>query len=316
MARYQWKPYVPVAERRRKAAKKMQSLAKKGVNVQPVSIEGRTIARSFWGKSWCQHLENFSDYSNRLPRGRTYVRNGSVCHLDIQSGIIEAKVIGSELYAVTIKINKLTHAQWDAIKRRCAGGIGTLLELLQGKLSDEIMSVVTDPSEGLFPLTGDIKLGCSCPDGAIMCKHVAAVLYGVGARLDTAPELLFKLRGVHHEELIDSSSLEIETNQGGTDPDSILEADGLSDIFGIDIQDTPSEETPKSKQSNPKKKTARAKTTPKPKKKSASKKAVVIKKKLPFKKTALTKSVTKKKAVKKRVKKKIKGTETRKKKGS
>src|SRR3989304_1901018 len=102
-----WRPYVPVAQRRARAILKMEKLRKKGVNIQPVRIEGRQIARTFWGKAWCEHLEKFSDYENRLPRGRTYVRNGSVCHLDIKKGEVQAKVMGSHLYEVKVRIKAL-----------------------------------------------------------------------------------------------------------------------------------------------------------------------------------------------------------------
>ena len=149
MAWYSWAPYVPVAERRRRALRKMEALKKKGVNVQPVRIDGRKIAKTFWGEAWCNHLEAFSDFANRLPRGRTYVRNGSVCHLEIAKGRVEAKVSGSELYTVKVSIKTLAPKKWKAIKGRCSGQIGSLLELLQGRLSDHVMEVVTDRKEGV-----------------------------------------------------------------------------------------------------------------------------------------------------------------------
>ena len=160
---------------------------KKGVDIQPIEIEGRKIVRSFWGQAWCDHLESFSDYDNRLPRGRTYVRNGSVCHLAIKKGQVEAKVMGSELYNVQVGIDTLSQRRWNAIKKQCSGQIGSLLELLQGALSDNIMLVVTDRDKGLFPKPAEIHFDCDCPDWAGMCKHIAAVLYGVGARLDNDP---------------------------------------------------------------------------------------------------------------------------------
>jgi uncharacterized Zn finger protein len=200
MAWYQqWAPYVPVAERRRRAMRKMNALRKKGVDIQPIEIEGRKIAKTFWGEAWCDHLESFSDFENRLPRGRTYVRNGSVCHLAMAKGKIEAKVSGSQIYNLRVRIKTLPAKKWRDVKRRCAGQIGSLLELLEGNLSDHVMEVVTDRKAGLFPLPGEISFDCDCPDWAVMCKHVAAVLYGAGARLDEKPELLFTLRGVKHE---------------------------------------------------------------------------------------------------------------------
>ena len=144
MGYYGWRPYVPVARRRAQAQKKIEALRKKGKIIEPVEIAGRKIAHSFWGQAWCDHLELFSDFENRLPRGRTYVRNGSVCHLDIQKGKVEAIVSGSELYEISIAIRPLKKATWESIKRRCAGKIGSMLELLQGRLSDHVMRVVTD----------------------------------------------------------------------------------------------------------------------------------------------------------------------------
>ena len=227
----EWRRYVPVAARRAKARREMNKLRKKGKDIQPIEIEGRTIARSFWGKRWCEHLESFSDYANRLPRGRTYVRNGSVCHLAIQPGRIDAIVSGSELYDVTIRIDKLKLVVWKSVKTRCAGQIGSMLELLQGKLSQQVMGVVTDRDRGLFPKPGEIKLDCSCPDWATMCKHVASVLYGVGSRLDDRPESLFLLRGVDTAELIATEM----ALPGDSASDDALADDALAGIFGIDL---------------------------------------------------------------------------------
>jgi len=234
-----WPRYVPVAERRQKAKRKMESLRKKGVDVQPVEIEGRKIARTFWGESWCEHLESFSDFENRLPRGRSYVRNGSVCHLAVAEGRVEAKVSGSELYNVTVTIKPLAKKKWGAIKGRCSGRIGSLLELLQGRLSDEVMGVVTDRQEGLFPLPGEMAFRCSCPDWAVMCKHVAAVLYGVGARLDASPELLFKLRGVDHDELIETDAEQAVADATSRGTSKRLAADDVSEVFGIELDADP-----------------------------------------------------------------------------
>ena len=238
----EWGRYVPVAERRAKARREMDKLRKKGKNIQPVTIDGRTIARSFWGKGWCDHLESFSDYANRLPRGRTYVRNGSVCHLDIRPGRIEAIVSGSELYHIDIRIKELQAATWTSIKNTCSGHIGSMLELLQGKLSDQVMAIVTDRHHGLFPQPGEITLDCSCPDWAGMCKHVAAVLYGVGSRLDSQPELLFLLRDVDAQELI-AAEMALPEAAAGAAGDTLAD-DQLGAIFGIDL-DTEADAPPR-----------------------------------------------------------------------
>ena len=174
----------------------MERLRKKGRPVSPVILEGRAIARTFWGQSWCRNLERYSDYSNRLPRGRSYVRNGSVVDLQVARGEVTARVAGSSLYTVRVKVTAVPRARWSALCRSCAGGIDSLVELLQGRLSKAVMERICAEKTGLFPAPAEIRFGCSCPDWAAMCKHVAAVLYGVGARLDTRPELLFELRGV------------------------------------------------------------------------------------------------------------------------
>jgi uncharacterized Zn finger protein len=257
-----WAPYVSVAERRRKAMKKMNALRKKGVDIQPVTINGRKIASSFWGEAWCNHLESFSDFENRLPRGRTYVRNGSVCHAAVAKGEIEAKVSGSELYNVKVSIKTLPGKKWAAIKGRCSGQIGSLLELLQGRLSDHVMEVVTDRKDGLFPLPGEISFDCSCPDWAVMCKHVAAVFYGIGARLDAKPELLFTLRGVDHDELIEADAEKAVAAATSRGKSKRLAADQIGAVFGIDIDADPSDASPGDAPANDRQDKATAKNLP------------------------------------------------------
>ena len=252
-----FREYVPVAERRAKARRQMDRLRKQGQTIEPVEIEGRTIARSFWGKGWCEHLESFSDFSNRLPRGRTYARNGSVCHLGIKPGFIEARVAGSHLYQVTIGIAKLDTKPWEEIKRRCAGQIGSMLELLQGKLSDQVMAVVADRQTGLFPKPGQINFACTCPDWATMCKHVAAVLYGVGNRLDAQPELLFTLHNVDPQELIAADlSLPDRAESGAR----TLTDDQLADVFGIELEDSSPPDTAGSTNDAPTQPTGKSRT--------------------------------------------------------
>ena len=124
---YYWKPYVPAAERRRQAARQIAKLKKKGETAAPVVLTGRAIARTFWGKAWCDNLERYSDYSNRLPRGRTYVRNGSVIDLRIASGEVTALVSGSSIYTVRAQVKPVPKARWNAILSDCAGAIDSLV---------------------------------------------------------------------------------------------------------------------------------------------------------------------------------------------
>lgn len=236
MSHHRWRPYVPAARRRAKAAKEIEKLRKKGITIEPVEIQGRKIAHTFWGEAWCNHLEHFSDFDNRLPRGRTYVHNGSVCHLAISKGKVEAIVSGSALYRVNISITPLSADKWKHVRQQCAGQIGSMLELLQGRFSDNVMQIVTDQDKGLFPKPREIKLRCDCPDWAGMCKHIAAVLYGVGARLDHRPELLFLLRNVDHEALI-SAELDLQTATAGTGKRRRLAGADLSGVFGVDMDE-------------------------------------------------------------------------------
>lgn len=240
---YGWgyRPYVSVVDRRKKAEKAAAKMAKKGEKVSPVSIEGRQIVKTFWGKAWCDHLESFSDYENRLPRGRTYVRNGSVIHLTIAKGKIAALVQGSSLYQVAIDIKCVEAKKWQGILEKCAGEIDSVVELLQGKLSQSVMKTITDRTHGLFPQPKEISLHCSCPDWAEMCKHVAAVLYGVGARLDQEPELLFKLRHVDHLDLVTKAAVGAKSKQSSKA--QIIQDQNLSDLFGIDIEEGEAENT-------------------------------------------------------------------------
>ena len=180
----------------------MNRLLARGVKLQPVELRGRTVARNFWGTRWCEHVESFSEYAARLAHGRAYLRNGCVCHLSIEPGGVDAMVIGSALYHVSLRMRRLERAAWMAIRAACAGRIGSLLELRQGRLSDDVAAVVTNRDSGVFPQPGEIAASCDCGNGATMCKHAAAVLSGVGSRLDDRPELLFLLRGVDEAELI------------------------------------------------------------------------------------------------------------------
>jgi hypothetical protein len=232
---FRWKPYVPAAARRQIADRTVAKMQKKGHTLSPVAASRGAIAKSFWGKAWCRNLERYSDYSNRLPRGRTYLRNGSVVDLKIGPGEVTAQVMGSSLYRITVSIREVAGADWQAIARDCARSIDTLVELLQGQLSTSVMERITRPGTGLFPSPTEIAFSCSCPDSAAMCKHVAATLYGIGARLDMVPELLFALRKVDAKELI------ARAGEGGTPVQKlpgagrILDSSKLADVFGLDF---------------------------------------------------------------------------------
>ena len=230
--RNRYPDYVSVAQRRTNAAKLVKRLRKKGETLSPVVIDGRSITRTFWGKAWCDNLESYRDYANRLGRGRSYVRHGQVIDLQMHPGQIISRVNGTSLYRITVTISALPAARWAEIKDRCTGEIDSVIDLLQGQLSKGVMSTLCAQRTGLFPSPDEISLSCSCPDGARMCKHVAATLYGVGARLDDEPTLLFRLRDVDEAELITSAAVDALVGES----DDALGDDDLSALFGIDME--------------------------------------------------------------------------------
>lgn len=249
MSYYGWKPYVSVAERRRKAEKAAAKAKKSGADLSPIESYRGAVAKTFWGKAWCDNLEAYSDYANRLPRGRTYVRNGSVIDLEIVAGEVRAQVMGSSLYTVAVKVMAVPAKQWRAIGADCAGSIDSLVELLQGKLSKAVMERICMPRSGLFPAPKEIEFSCSCPDWASMCKHVAAVLYGVGARLDRQPELLFSLRRVDAKDLVSQAGAGLPKSKKGPAAGKVLDASMLGDVFGIEMDRTaaPTKAAPRKK---------------------------------------------------------------------
>jgi uncharacterized Zn finger protein len=236
-------PYVSVEKRKEKAAKKVASLLKKGRKINPVVIEGRVIAKTFWGKAWCTQFETWCEdlaflnfYESRVSRGRSYVRSGSVVDLSFRSGEINALVHGSSLYTVTITIAPISAQKWDALVDACAGNLAAFIELLQGKFSKSVMELMTDQEKGLFPDVEDMELSCSCYDAAEVCKHIAAVFYGVGAHLDDNPEILFTLRHVNPRDLLAKRSAS-DISKETSDQDIKRLTGDLSALFGIEIEE-------------------------------------------------------------------------------
>jgi uncharacterized Zn finger protein len=248
--------------RRAKAEHLRSTLARQGLALSPVRIEGRAITSTFWGDAWCDNLTHYSDFANRLPRGRSYVRNGLVLDLRIEPGRALALVSGAALYDVSIGVAALPAPRWKALCAACAGAIDSLVELLQGRLSNAVMSRLCDPRTGLFPAPNEITFACSCPDGAWMCKHVAAVLYGIGARLDTQPALLFTLRQVEQQQLVANAGADLSATGRRVAGDRVLVADDLAALFGIDFADGPA--SPTAAPASPRKASAK----PRPKKKT------------------------------------------------
>lgn len=237
--------YVPVAERRKKAEKAVEKLRKGTPDIAPIRIEGRAIAKTWWGKSWCSNLERYADYANRIDRGRSYVRHGAVLDLRLAGGKISALVQGSRAkpYKVEVSITPLVNEVWQEMVKACTGKIASLQELAAGKMPKALAELFMLKNKGLFPAPKEIEFSCSCPDGAWMCKHVAAVLYGIGARLDEDSSLFFTMRNVKMGDLITSSVAEKtkdmmeKAGRTGTGRRSrrIMSDTDLSSKFGVDI---------------------------------------------------------------------------------
>jgi len=303
MGYWGWKPYVPVAQRRAQAQKAVQKAKKAGKDFTPIVLASRSIAKTFWGKAWCDNLEAYSDFENRLPRGRTYVRNGSVIDLKIEPGKVVAQVMGSSLYRINIGISILPATKWKKLIDDCTGSIATLIELLQGRFSKAVMTRICDPQTGLFPSPKEIRLDCSCPDWAEMCKHVAAALYGVGARLDEKPELLFVLRQVDANDLLAAQAAELPARTKKPTQAKVLDNATLADVFGIELAAVaaPAKAAPKKRHAttakkavNAAKKKSASKIPTKPVKKSTTKTVpkTAAKKKAVTKKTTASKAAT------------------------
>src|SRR5437867_10652610 len=234
-------PYVSVAEKKANGARALAKLLKKSKRTaEPVVIghRKRQLATTFWGKAWADNLERYADLANRLPRGRTYLRNGSVLDLTIAQGKVEAYVAGSELYRVTIGIAPIAKTRWRRIVTRCTGRIGSLVGLLRGELTDDVLAALTHAKDGLFPEPREMTLDCSCPDSASVCQHAASVLYGVGIRLDAKPELFFVLRQVDQAELRRSATTGAVSRARPAAGKRIAD-DRLSAVFGIELEEAP-----------------------------------------------------------------------------
>ena len=227
--------YTPISVKRAKAEKEIAKHRKKNPNLAPVIIEGRKIAKTWWGMAWTGKLESYADYSNRIGRGRAYVKNGMVIDLQIDEGVVKAAVMGSRSpYNVKISINPLDAKKWAELAVKCGQRIDSLHALIEGRFPKELEEIFKGSE--LFPGPKEIKFSCSCPDWAYMCKHVAAVLYAIGARFDVDPTLFFKLRGVGFEALlkksIDEKMQTMLNNANKKSPRVIDDAD-LGELFGI-----------------------------------------------------------------------------------
>jgi len=265
-------PYVSVAEKMAKAeaARKKLAASTRGL-LEPIIIDGRAIAVTWWGKSWCANLERYADYDNRLPRGRSYVRNGAVLDLKIDAGRITAQVSGSRTkpYTVQIELTPLVSARAERLREQCRASLDSLSALLAGRFPDELREALFAQGSGLFPSPQELKFQCSCPDWASMCKHVAATLYGVGTRLDERPELFFTLRGLTMDGFVGEVVRE-ESERLLARADRVSERviatddDEMAALFGITLEDAPAAQTETQAPRQKKRHASQAATGPEP----------------------------------------------------
>ena len=232
-----WWSYEDTKQRKARVQREIAKRQRKGecFDVLEAPAGQKKLTTTFWGQAWCRNLETYQQYESRLPRGRSYLRQGNVYNLKIEPGKLSAIVAGSELYDAGITIQPLAKKQWQEIVAFSEGQVNSMLDLLAGKLGDGMMRVLTDKERGLFPKPKEIRFQCSCPDFADMCKHVSAVLYGVGVLLDTKPDLLFTLRGVDQAELLSHASDATVASIGGDSGEGDLAGTDLSALFGIDL---------------------------------------------------------------------------------
>ena len=224
-------------ELRRKAETSVMKAGKCGQKYEPVCVAGTKICQRWWGIAWCRNLEQYADYTSRIGRGKRYVRAGAVLDLKIEASHILAKVQGSRQrpYQVEIRINPLTEKAVKKIQQQCVSKIKSLEELVAGEFPEELQHIFIG-TDGLFPKPSDITFDCSCPDWACMCKHVAAVMYAVGVRLDENPFYFFKLRGIHVDEFIDAAvedRIESMLKHAADKSSRIIDKKEVHDLFGV-----------------------------------------------------------------------------------
>ncbi|MBR4455666.1 MAG: hypothetical protein IKS32_05515 [Solobacterium sp.] len=209
---------------------------KKGIIYKPILIEGRKITKSWWGTAWCENLERYADFASRIDRGKRYVRNGSVIDLQIERGKVTARVQGTRKtpYKIEVRISPLSEEKCVKILDRCGKKLESVEELVSGNFPESLKDLFF-AEDGLFPSPAEISFLCSCPDWALMCKHVAAALYGIGARFDENPLLFFELRGIDVDRFIDTAihdRIDEMLSMADNRTSRMLDEDDLS-LFGI-----------------------------------------------------------------------------------
>lgn len=179
----------------------------------------RPFGLTWWGKAWVDALEHRARLDpNRLGRGRSYARRGSVLDLRVDPGVVSATVQGSRVtpYEVTVRIRAFSGDEWDAVLDVVSAQIGRVAALLDGELPPEVVDDAQAAGLELLPDAGEVKTACNCPDFAVPCKHSAAVCFLIADALDEDPFVLLLLRGRRRDELM--SALRSRRSAGGDVP--------------------------------------------------------------------------------------------------
>ena len=226
-----------------------------------IKLHSKSISNTWWGQEWCKTINVYADYENRLSRGKTYLRQERVQDLTIEDNTITAKVKGkwSDYYNVTIKIRELPRSKSNIIIKK----ISELGSILKGSIPEDCRFLFSIGELGLFPTKDDLIYTCDCPDScggliygsnwnsakeicevdpnnAMLCKHVAAVLYSVGSILDKEPLIIFQLRGINVTKYI-SEEIVAQTNNllvglyQRKEEERVIDKSLISDVFGIDF---------------------------------------------------------------------------------
>lgn len=231
--------YRKVDEKKQLGDAYIKRMLKKGYDIQPVSViaTGRKVTTTWWGKAWCDNLEKYADEENRISRGKTYLKDGFVLDLHIDKGEVTAIVQGNRKkpYEVEIDIAPLSKRRIDEILTNCGKKLDSLDMLVSGQFPKDLKELFTS-DEGLFPKLSEIRFYCDCPDSAYMCKHVAAVLYGIGVRMDEDPLLFFKLRGIDVNNFIDKtikSKVNTLLDNASKKSDRIIKDSDIDKLFGL-----------------------------------------------------------------------------------
>ena len=227
-----------VAELEARAKQSSEKAAKKKLIYEPIKpFTRRQICTSWWGKAWCENLERYADFESRLDRGKRYVKNGTVLDLKIKKGRVEAKVQGTRKtpYKVEIRISPLSEEKCGEIIEQCGRRIENMESLIKGEFPLDLKELFL-AKDGLFPKPKEISFNCSCPDWALMCKHVAAAMYGIGVRLDENPFYFFELRGIDADKFIGvalESKVESMLANADRDSERIIRDADLTGLFGV-----------------------------------------------------------------------------------